>query len=87
MQTLLTTVFADSWHHGGPGWWIVFPLFWIAVIVGLVFLFRARGPWGPPRAAGHRETALDVLDRRYAEGDIDLDEYRRRRSVLQRESE
>jgi putative membrane protein len=82
MQTLLTTVFADSWHHDGPGWWIVFPLFWIAVIVGLVFLLRARGPWGPPRAAGHHETALDVLDRRYAEGEIDVDEYRRRRSVL-----
>jgi putative membrane protein len=85
MHTLLTTVFADSWHHGG--WWIVFPLFWLAVIAGLVLLFRARAPWGPPRAEGHHESALDVLDRRYAQGEIDLDEYRERRSVLQRRSD
>ena len=82
MQTLSTTIFA-AWHHDGPGWWIVFvPLFWIAVIGGIVLLLRARGGWGPPRDHGHRETALDVLDGRYARGEIDDDEYRKRRSVL-----
>jgi putative membrane protein len=80
---LLTTVFAD-WHHDGPGWWIVFPvLFWVIVIAGLVLLVRSRGGWGPPRIVGApRETALEVLDRRYAQGEIDVDEYRQRRSVL-----
>ena len=80
---LLTTVFAD-WHHDGPGWWIVFvPLFWILVIGGLFFLLRSRGGWGPPRVvAGSRETPLEALDRRYAQGEIDLDEYRERRAVL-----
>jgi putative membrane protein len=82
MHLALTTVFAD-WHHDGPGWWIVFPvLFWILVVGGLVWLFRARGMWGPPRMVGHRETALDVLERRYARGEIGLDEYRERRAVL-----
>jgi putative membrane protein len=83
MDALFTTVFAD-WHHDGPGWWIVFvPLFWILVIGGLVFLLRSRGGWGPPRVvAGPRETALEALDRRYAAGEIDVDEYRERRSVL-----
>jgi putative membrane protein len=84
MLTLSTTIFADSWHHDGPGWWIVFvPLFWIAVVGGILLLLRSRGGWGPPRAvAGHRETALDVLDARYARGEIDDDEYRARREVL-----
>jgi putative membrane protein len=82
VQTLLTTIFA-TWHHDGPGWWIVFvPLFWILVISGLVLLLRSRGPWGRPAGDGHRESALDVLDRRYAEGAIGADEYRERRSVL-----
>jgi putative membrane protein len=83
MQTLATTILADAWHHDGPGWWIVFPLLWFALIAGgLVLLFRSRGGWGPPRAVVHRESALDVLDARYARGEIDLDEYRERRSVL-----
>jgi putative membrane protein len=76
----LFAVIAD-WHHDGPGWWIVFvPLFWIAVVTGIVLLVRSRGGWGPPRMA--RESALEVLDRRYAQGEIDIDEYRERRSVL-----
>jgi putative membrane protein len=82
MHILSTAMFAD-WHHDGPGWWILFvPLFWIIVLGGLVWLLRTRGGWGPPHAAGERESAIDVLDARYARGEIDLDEYRERRSVL-----
>jgi putative membrane protein len=81
------SVLAD-WHHDGPGWWIVFvPLFWILVIGGIVFLLRARGPWGPPQFATHRETALDVLERRYAQGEIGLEEYQERRAVLSEKRE
>jgi putative membrane protein len=82
MQTLSTTIFA-AWHHDGPGWWIVFvPLFWFAVIAGIVLLLHSRGGWGPPRVGSHRQSALDVLDDRYARGEIDVDEYHERRSVL-----
>jgi putative membrane protein len=83
MQLLSTAILADSWHHDGPGWWIVFVLlFWALVIGSVVFVLRSRGGWGPPRAQVDRETALDVLDTRYARGEIDADEYRERRSVL-----
>jgi putative membrane protein len=83
MHTLSTTIFADAWHHDGPGWWIVFvPLFWIVTIGGLMLLLRSRGGWGTPRVGGHRESALDMLDGRYARGEIDVYEYRERRSVL-----
>jgi putative membrane protein len=83
MQSLFTTIFADTWHHDGPGWWIVFvPLLWIVVVGAIVLLLRSTGGWGPPRAAGHHESALDVLDARYARGEIDDDEYRKRRAVL-----
>jgi len=65
------------------GWWILSgPLFWLLVIVGIVLLVRGRSgrsPW----PGGGRETGIDVLERRFAEGELSLDEYRERRSVLE----
>lgn len=74
------------WHHGGAGWWFLFPLFWILVIVAIVFLLR-RGRWSGSRhwgPGGHarRETAAELLERRFAAGEISSEEYRERRSVL-----
>ncbi|MBQ0866033.1 SHOCT domain-containing protein [Streptomyces sp. A73] len=88
MQTLA------QWHNdGGPGPWILFfPLIWAAVIAGGVFLLRTvrrghRGPraaWGaqPHMAQDGTGSPLDLLDRRFAQGEIDEDEYWRRASVL-----
>jgi putative membrane protein len=68
------------------GWWILpGSLFWLLLlIVGIVFLVRTRsGP--PPSTGGTRETAIDVLERRFAEGELSLEQYRERRSVLEGE--
>jgi putative membrane protein len=68
------------------GWWILpGPLFWLLLlIVGIVFLVRTRS--GPaPSTGGARETAIDVLERRFAEGELSPEEYRERRSVLEGE--
>ncbi len=65
------------------GWWFLpVPLFWLLLIIGIVFLVRGRGgrsPW----AGGGRETGIDVLERRFAEGELSLEQYRERRSVLE----
>ena len=37
----------------------------------------------PPWTGGSRETGIDVLERRFAEGALSLEEYRERRSVLE----
>jgi putative membrane protein len=76
MTALLTSVVAF-----GGGWWFLSPLFWLLIIVGIVFLVRGRGG-GPPWRGG-RETGIDVLERRFAEGELSLEEYRERRSVLE----
>ncbi len=61
------------------GGWFLFPLFWALLIVGIVFVVSGRGaPWKGSR----RETGIDILERRFAEGDLNLKEYRERRSVL-----
>jgi putative membrane protein len=65
--------------HGGP-WFLVFPLFWIALLVGAWFLFRRGDGRGRARAAE------EILGERYARGEITAEEYRQRRDVLRRRS-
>jgi putative membrane protein len=66
------------------GWWLLSgPLFWLLIIVGIVLLVRGSGR--SPSTGGGRETAIDVLDRRFAEGELTLEQYRERRSVLEEE--
>jgi putative membrane protein len=70
-----------EWHgmgFGGGFMWI----FWILVIFAIVMLFKAGGSYS--NSGEHRETALDILKKRYANGDIDDDEYERRRNELER---
>ena len=55
-------------------------LFWLAIILGVVWLVRDGVEHRQPESP--RENALTVLDRRLAEGAITLDEYKQRRDVL-----
>ena len=71
------------WHWGFGGWWmgLAMILFWVAVVAVIVWVVRtANEREEPPR----RSNALDVLDERYARGEIDDDEYERRREMLRR---
>ena len=85
MSLALTLPLADGWgmHDGGGGWWIgmmlVMVLFWAAVILGIVWL--ARGGFDGWRG-GRRETPTEILDRRFAEGEISAEDYRERRQVI-----
>jgi putative membrane protein len=61
----------------GGHWFLLFPLLWVALIVGAIVLFVRRG-------AMHRHgaSAADVLAERYARGEITEEEYRQRATVL-----
>ena len=54
-------------------------LFWVLVVMGIVWLARGA-PTGP--TATRTETPLQLLDRRFAAGEITADEYSERREVL-----
>lgn len=81
---------ADTWMHGGWGWgWmtlmmVVMVLFWGAVIFGVFWLVRgaARGEWGRRERLADKESPVDILDRRFAEGEVTPEDYRVRREVL-----
>ena len=82
---------ADTWGmHGDVGWgWMtlmmtLMVLFWAAVIFGIVWLIRgvARGGPQPNETVARRETPVQVLERRFAEGALTAEDYRARREVL-----
>ncbi len=63
--------FGGGW---GLGW--LFPLvFWGAIITGIVFLVRGAGQNGAVSPPPRGETALDILKKRYARGEITREEF------------
>jgi putative membrane protein len=96
--TILNEVAAQwrgyDWGHGpgmmgwgsGMGWFggIIMVIFWIAVIVGIVLLIR----WLiiSTRTTSHGmssgESALEILKRRYARGEIDKQEFEEKKKDL-----
>ncbi len=71
--------------YGGWGPWVggVFMLvFWAAVITGLVFLIRYLVRLGRERGEGSSSSALEILKRRYAQGEIDKKEFEDKRKDL-----
>ena len=73
-------VLAELAHEGPGPWVLVFPLFWLAVVAGFVFLFRRR------RGTDHIRSGQAVLAERYARGEISEEEYRTRAAVLKERS-
>lgn len=71
-------------HDGWFGWWPMGGLIWILVlgllIVGVLAVVRERP--GQNVGSGANSEARRVLDERYARGEIDRDEYLRRREDI-----
>lgn len=73
-----------SYGMGGGGWFVMvlfMIVFWALVIFAVAAIFRGGGSGALPTGTAHRDAA-DVLDERFARGEIDDDEYHARRSVL-----
>ncbi|MFF4762304.1 SHOCT domain-containing protein [Streptomyces sp. NPDC001292] len=84
------------WYDGGWSWggWLVMTvitvLFWAVLIVALIALVRyltgARHQPGPPPPSGEGgwqdRRAESLLAERFARGEIDEDEYKRRLALL-----
>ena len=71
-------------HHYGPmGGWLgglVMVLLFVGLTVGAVWVaLRLFGRTGPERSSGR---ALDILDERFARGEIDRAEHEERRRAL-----
>lgn len=69
-----------EWHSGWAWWWmgVAMLVFWGLVAWVVVMLAREGDKQSP--ATGARE----ILDERYARGEIDDNEYRRRSELIHR---
>ena len=80
METQVLMIVGDiDWGHMDGGWMIAMALFWGFVIVLVVWLLLRGLNRGPAQKAA----PLEILERRFAEGEITAEEYRERRGVLE----
>jgi putative membrane protein len=65
-----------SWGYGGAFMWLIF-----LVLIGVVIYFVVRGEkW--MKHSGSDESALDILKKRYAKGEITKQEYEKIKKEL-----
>jgi putative membrane protein len=69
----------DYWNyqHGNSWGWIMMLLILLILMVGLVYFLSTL------RKESNSDTALNLLKKRYANGDIDTKEYEERRKILE----
>ena len=84
---LVAVVLAQMWDrddHMGGGWWWVMGVGWLLFLafIGFLAYLLVRHISETRAAQPGRSSAEDVLAERLARGEIDEDEYRRRRDAL-----
>lgn len=82
-------------HFWSGGWWpfpMIMPLVMVVVLVIMLYFFFGRGGFRPPwwndsdRLSRHpkvSETAIEVLKKRYAKGEISREEFEQMKKDLQ----
>ena len=78
----------DGWYHDGVGWggWIMMALamvaFWGVVVFIVVALFRGTASGRTDGPVPRQQSPMEILDERFARGEIDEDEYHARQAAL-----
>ncbi len=76
----------NDWGSGGWGMgfgFLFMLLFWGLVIVGIVALFRWSMVQKTPTGKPHGKSPLEILQERYARGEIEHDEFEQKKRDLE----
>lgn len=73
------------WGFGMGLGWVFMILFWVAVIIVIIALVKwfFFSGFGGSSNQDRKETALEVLKKRYARGEIDKDEFEKKKRDLE----
>jgi putative membrane protein len=70
-------------HYVGASYWGMHFFWWMFWIAAMVLMFS---PMTPVSRGRRRETALEVLQRRYAAGELTTEAYEERKTKLERDT-
>jgi putative membrane protein len=71
------------WFGDGMwGGWIIMVIFWVLIIVAIVALIRWIAVQNRPAPSQKEESALDILKKRYARGEISKEDFEEKKKQL-----
>lgn len=68
--------------HWGWGGMVLQVLFWLVIIIGIVWAIKYFTGQNRSNSSSSGETALDILKKRYARGEIDREEFEQKKKEL-----
>jgi putative membrane protein len=73
-----------NWGYGGWAMGIINIIFWVAVIIGVVYLIKwlSSSSKQSTQETKRGDNALDILRERYAKGEINREEFEEKKKVL-----
>ena len=69
-------------YEFGFGYWWIIPLVMIILCILFARWSRSRGMYGCCPPSGFRESSLEILNKRYAKGEIDQGEYEEKKKTI-----
>ena len=72
------------WYMEHEHYWGMHWIWWILWIILLIWIFLT--PWDIPGQRKKKDSPLHILQKRYAAGEINTEEYEERKKVIERDS-